>query len=101
MADDRNFSTIDYVIFGLMLAISAGIGIFYGFIGKKQTTSKELLVANRQMDVFPVALSLLASFMSGVTLLGNPSEAYYYGTMYWWNGEQNDSNRRIKQTYSS
>jgi hypothetical protein len=51
MAIEKNFSTIDYLIFGLMLAISAGIGVFYGCFGKKQTTSKELLVANRQMGV--------------------------------------------------
>lgn len=81
---DTDFSAVDYVIFGLMLLISAGIGIFYGCFGKKATTSKELLVANRQMTLFPTAMSLLASFMSGITILGNPAESYNYGTMFWW-----------------
>jgi sodium-coupled monocarboxylate transporter 8/12 len=45
------FAAFDYVIFALMLAVSAGIGIFYGCFGSKNQTSKEILVANRQMTV--------------------------------------------------
>ena len=40
-------------------------------------------MADRQMGVFPVTLSLLASFMSAVTLLGTPAEIYTFGTQYW------------------
>ena len=40
----------------------------------------------RPFQVFPTAMSLLASFMSGITILGNPSEVYNYGTMFWWSG---------------
>ena len=35
------------------------------------------------MGVLPVSMSLLASFMSAITLLGTPSEIYVYGTQYW------------------
>jgi Na+/H+ antiporter NhaC len=51
MAEQKDFSAFDYVIFALMLAISAAIGIFYGCFGKKQKSSKDLLVANREMGV--------------------------------------------------
>jgi Na+/proline symporter len=86
--NENTFSAFDYVLFGLMLSISAGIGVFYGcFRRNKQQTSKELLVANGQMGVFPAALSLLASFMSGITILGNPAESYNYGTMFMWSGK--------------
>ncbi|XP_043279035.1 sodium-coupled monocarboxylate transporter 1-like [Venturia canescens] len=34
------------------------------------------------MNSFPVAMSLLASHVSGVTLLGVPSEVYQYGSQY-------------------
>lgn len=86
MANTNEFLAVDYVIFGLLLAISAAIGVFYGCFGKKPATSKELLVANRQMTLFPTAMSLLASFMSGITILGNPAESYQYGTLYLWAG---------------
>lgn len=87
MAGQGSFSVVDYVIFGLMLAISMAIGLFYGCKNrKKPQSSKELLVAGGKMGVFPSSLSLLASFMSGVTILGNPAESYSYGFIYIWIG---------------
>jgi sodium-coupled monocarboxylate transporter 8/12 len=97
-----SFSTFDYVIFGLMLTISAGIGVFYGFFQRsKKQTSKELLVANGQMGLFPSALSLLASFMSGITILGNPAESYNYGTMFMWSGENSKRKKKHLLNQSS
>ncbi len=64
-ASKSDFSPWDYVVFSLVLALSAAIGIFYGCTGGKQKTTQEFLMADRQMTVLPVALSLLASFMSG------------------------------------
>ena len=40
-------------------------------------------MADRNMGVLPVALSMLASFMSAITVLGTPSEIYVFGTQYW------------------
>lgn len=34
------------------------------------------------MSVFPIALSLVASFISGITLLGLPTEVYSFGIQY-------------------
>lgn len=85
-SDDVGFSALDYVIFALLLLVSAAIGVFHGCFRKGPATSQELLVANRQMTLFPTAMSLLASFMSGITILGNPAESYQYGTMYFWAG---------------
>ncbi|KAK8751797.1 hypothetical protein OTU49_010357 [Cherax quadricarinatus] len=76
------FTWIDYLVFCLMLAVSAVIGIFYGCFGKKQDT-KEFLMAGKSMTTFPVAMSLIASFMSAITLLGTPSEVYQFGFIYW------------------
>lgn len=80
----HNFHPVDYVIFALMLLISAAIGVYYGCTGGKQKTTKEFLMANRSMHYVPVSLSLFASFMSAITILGTPSEIYKYGTQYWW-----------------
>lgn len=43
----------------------------------------EYLLGSRKMKAFPVAMSLVASYISGVTILGTPSEIYNYGTQYW------------------
>lgn len=46
-----NFSIIDYIIFALVLIISASIGLFFGFCQKKKNTSDEVLLGNRKMGV--------------------------------------------------
>ncbi|XP_060947200.1 sodium-dependent multivitamin transporter-like [Limanda limanda] len=80
------FSTVDYVIFALLLVASAGIGLFYAFSGGRQRTTQEFLMADRSMSCLPVSLSLLATFQSAVAILGAPSEVYTFGTQYWFLG---------------
>ncbi|NWT02651.1 SC5A8 protein, partial [Mionectes macconnelli] len=76
------FTVWDYVVFAAMLLISAVIGIYYAFVGGGQKTSKDFLTAGRSMSAVPVALSLTASFMSAVTVLGTPAEIYRYGAIF-------------------
>ncbi|XP_047244172.1 solute carrier family 5 member 6a isoform X2 [Girardinichthys multiradiatus] len=81
-----HFTTVDYVIFALLLVASAGIGLFYAFSGGRQRTTQEFLMADRSMSCLPVSLSLLATFQSAVAILGAPSEVYSFGTQYWFLG---------------
>lgn len=83
MAEKVRFGAVDFTVFAVMLLLSAIIGIYHAFTGGRQRTTKEFLFANRGMMGIPVALSLLASFMSAITILGVPSEMYIYGTQYW------------------
>ncbi|XP_033076801.1 sodium-coupled monocarboxylate transporter 1 isoform X2 [Trachypithecus francoisi] len=76
------FVVWDYVVFAGMLVISASIGIYYAFAGGGQQTSKDFLMGGRRMTAVPVALSLTASFMSAVTVLGTPSEVYRFGAIF-------------------
>ncbi|NXG56308.1 SC5A8 protein, partial [Hemiprocne comata] len=76
------FSIWDYVVFAAMLTISAAIGVYYAFARGGQKTSKDFLMAGRKMTAFPVAISLTASFMSAVTVLGTPAEIYRNGAMF-------------------
>ncbi len=79
----RNFNTADYVVFAAMLVVSAGIGIFYACRGGKQNTTGEFLMGNRNMQVIPVSVSILVSFMSAILILGTPAEMYTRGTEYY------------------
>lgn len=81
--EENKFQLADYIIFGVMLLISVGIGVFYACAGGKQQTNREFLMADRSMRSLPVALSVLASFFSASTLLGTPAEVYVYGIQYW------------------
>lgn len=55
----QRFSWIDYVVFVCMLAISAFVGVYWGFL-KKQTSQSDYLLGGRNMKVVPVAMSLVA-----------------------------------------
>jgi len=57
------FGWPEYVVFIVMLGISAGIGIMYGCFGQKQKTTSEFLMAGRNMGTFPVAMSLIARYI--------------------------------------
>ncbi|GFT80531.1 putative sodium-dependent multivitamin transporter [Nephila pilipes] len=65
-----------------MLIFSASVGIYYHFSGGQQKTSKEYFLANKNMPVIPVAFSLMASFMSAITILGLAAENYMNGTQF-------------------
>lgn len=77
------FTGADYAVFSVCLAFSASIGLYFGCTGGKQSTNQEFLLADRNMHPIPVALSLVASFISAITVLGTPAEIYLYGTMFW------------------
>jgi len=74
------FGVANYTVFGAMLLVSAAIGVFFCWRGQKST--EEYLMASRSMGTIPMTLSLVASFMSAITLLGTPAELYVSGTQY-------------------
>ena len=71
MTLNTSLSWADYLVVAVCLTISAGIGVWFRFAGGRQSSTEEFLMGNRQMSVFPVALSLLSSFISAVTIMGN------------------------------
>lgn len=100
----NKFHLIDYLVFGSMLLFSTSIGIYYAYFNKSKSSKKEedeeydpqkkmtdfgsksmmeYLLGSRKLKSFPVAMSLVASYISGVTVLGTPAEIYNYGTQYW------------------
>lgn len=54
------FSAIDYGVFGVMLCVSASIGVYFGYFDKKEQTTEEYLLGGRKMKTIPIAISLIA-----------------------------------------
>ncbi|XP_075632863.1 sodium/iodide cotransporter [Balearica regulorum gibbericeps] len=67
-----------------MLLVSTGIGLFHGLAKGGQKTSEDFFTGGRRMSALPVGLSLSASFMSAIQVLGVPAEAYRYGAKFLW-----------------
>ncbi|KAE8632390.1 hypothetical protein XENTR_v10001535 [Xenopus tropicalis] len=80
--ESLTFSLWDYGVFATMLIMSTGIGLFYAFSHGGQKTSDDFFTGGRSMSAVPVGLSLSASFMSAVQVLGVPAEAYRYGVKF-------------------
>jgi len=80
----NSFHWADYVVFAAFLMFSLGIGAYYGLIaGRKTKTAKDFLMGGKDMQVFPVAMAIMSSFLSAILILGTPAEVYTRGTMYW------------------
>lgn len=71
----------DYSIILASLAISSLIGILFRFAGDRQKTTNEYLLAGKNSRMFPVVMSTGVTTISGIALLGIPSEVYKYGSM--------------------
>uniref|UniRef100_A0A3P9H342 Solute carrier family 5 member 8 n=1 Tax=Oryzias latipes TaxID=8090 RepID=A0A3P9H342_ORYLA len=74
-----SFAVADYVVFALMLVVSAAVGFYYAWTDRSQSSSGDFLTGGRRLTALPVSLSLTASFMSAITVLSNPAEVYRYG----------------------
>lgn len=105
--DKRFFGWEDYTVFAGMLAVSTLIGLYHGvkmrlpwssrgssasdLTGAEQqppgrpsdSSAEEFLMGSGQMGTLPVALSMLASFLSSITLMGQPAEVYLFGPQLW------------------
>ncbi|KAH3802750.1 hypothetical protein DPMN_156432 [Dreissena polymorpha] len=80
----RKFEAWDWVLFALMLGISAVIGIFYAvkkFLNKNSNNA-DYLMGGRIMQLVQVAITILVSFISAILILGMPAEMYTAGTLY-------------------
>ncbi|XP_071638174.1 sodium-coupled monocarboxylate transporter 1-like isoform X2 [Temnothorax longispinosus] len=75
------FGWLDYALFSLLLLVSLLIGVYFGFFSKQDSTT-EYLLGGKRMGCFPVAMSIVASHISGISLLGIPTEVFQYGSQY-------------------
>lgn len=78
----NDLSIWDYLVFAGTLIVPLIVGFYHNFTGGGQRTVKEHMLANGQMTILPVAFSLMASFMSAITMLGLPAEIMTYSTQF-------------------
>lgn len=76
-----HFKPLDYFIFAGMLMISASIGIYYA-CKDVHKSYEEFIMGGRRLHYVPVGISITASFVSSITMLGTPAEIYRYGLQF-------------------
>ncbi|XP_055946612.1 putative sodium-dependent multivitamin transporter [Argiope bruennichi] len=73
---------VDYIVIAITLALSTLIGLYFRFSGGRQKTTNEFLMGNQNVHILPVAVSIIATSLSSVSVLGVPAEMYLHGTQY-------------------
>jgi len=82
-AQNLTFHWADYMVFAIFLLSTALMGVFVTFLNRnKRTDAKDFLTGGGQMHYFPIALSMMASFLSAIFVISIPAEMYVYGTNY-------------------
>lgn len=77
---DQSFGALDYAVFSSLLIASGAIGVYYAIRAKKnQVSTAEYIFGGKTMKTLPVAISLIATFLSGSSLVSIPAEVYFYG----------------------
>lgn len=77
------FAVLDYVVLVGFLVLSAGIGVFFAWRDRRSQTNKQFLTANKELGWLPVSMSMMASFLSSIAILGLPSEVFVRGSTIW------------------
>ncbi|XP_050704575.1 sodium-coupled monocarboxylate transporter 1-like isoform X4 [Eriocheir sinensis] len=78
--DGIRFKTTDWAVFSLMLVASAIIGLYTAFRNRNWATTHNYLIGGGNMPPLAVALSLMGGWISAISILGNATEVYLYGT---------------------
>ncbi|XP_066588540.1 sodium-coupled monocarboxylate transporter 2-like isoform X2 [Prorops nasuta] len=79
----QGFGWMNYAVFGLTLMMNTLISVIVVCFGKKQKTIEEYVLGGRKISFLLIAISLVTSHVSAITLIGVPTEVYLYGTLYW------------------
>jgi sodium-coupled monocarboxylate transporter 8/12 len=69
MVEKRTLSVVDYVVFAASLLGALGIGV-WGAITGRRYNAEESLAKAKGISLIPITLSLLATYLSAVTLVG-------------------------------
>ncbi|XP_077539881.1 sodium-coupled monocarboxylate transporter 2-like isoform X2 [Haemaphysalis longicornis] len=81
-------SIIEYVVFGVMMALNFGLGLYFSLRRKARSahTPVEVFLGSRALRVVPLAASVVATLMSSTGLVGFTGHFYAYGFHLIWHG---------------
>ena len=68
----------------MLLGVSALIGFYFAWKDRQSSDAQNYALGGRKFTAFPVALSITATSLSAITMMGSPSEYYVYGSTYTW-----------------
>ncbi|XP_060562146.1 sodium-coupled monocarboxylate transporter 2-like [Ruditapes philippinarum] len=75
----NSLSVVDLTVFLASVSVCLVIGIIFAIYERKRNTVINYFLANRRYHAVPVAISMVVTFCSSLSMIGYPAEAYAYG----------------------
>ncbi|GAB6027711.1 hypothetical protein CHUAL_001947 [Chamberlinius hualienensis] len=69
----------DYISMTTLVILSACVGLYHVFSARRSKDTTDFLVTSKELGMFPLILSSVATFFSAVGMIAFPSEAYLNG----------------------
>ncbi|RUS68650.1 hypothetical protein EGW08_023588, partial [Elysia chlorotica] len=82
----KHVTAVDMGVFAFSLVVPTLVGIYQAWRSSLNMSFEDYMLAKGRMGCVPVGCSLVASFLSAITILGGPVEVYYHNTMNAWVG---------------
>lgn len=82
MLAGQSLHIVDYVVIAGVLAVSMGIGVYHAISKGGNRTTTDYFLGGRSQGILPISISLFASFISSILILGFPAEVYTNGGMF-------------------
>ncbi len=74
MSERKELSVLDYTVFFGSLVAALGIGLWQA-VKFRRDSQKEMLVISKGMNIVPITLSLIATYLSAILILGQYSHS--------------------------
>ncbi|CAN7990202.1 unnamed protein product [Ixodes pacificus] len=77
---------IEKCLFGVLMAANLCLGLYLSFVSmaRSASTPEEVFLGSRTLKVLPLAVSVLASMISAIGVIGFSAHYYAYGLHYNW-----------------
>ncbi|XP_078484212.1 sodium-coupled monocarboxylate transporter 1-like [Ciona intestinalis] len=75
---------LDLVLFTASLLLTFLVGGYYAYKARRDDSVANYYFGNRKMPPIPLGLSMAVSFISGVAMIGLPTETYMFGMVNMW-----------------
>ncbi|CAG0882592.1 unnamed protein product [Darwinula stevensoni] len=82
MVSKKTLSAVDYVLFFGSLLLTLLVGMYQAWKGRRDS-AEEMVVVSKGLSLPPIVLSLAATYISAIILLGTPAEIYANGSTWW------------------
>ncbi len=81
---DVFFTWLDYIVFFIFILLSTAVGLFFTIKDRKNPSTGNYFMGQREMSVIPVAISMSVSFLSAIIMLGGAAETYLHGAVFYF-----------------